>query len=255
MSNQVQQEQVDAALAELAELNVRGEVVSLEIMDMFTNIHTTIPDFAISDISKLIKLLVDNPVCSNEGLSESRTWPSSTVDNGESNWGVADRILFLIACISELNFSDLSLGIYLPKNQLTNLYHDLISLLDKVWTPNYEGRVLLARHVSWIANGFMLAYPDPLVVERLVMVVKSRLPTTHAGWCRLEEDDKSAYTYLTVIPEALRRNTIYWHYYLEQQSRQRFNLDKGLPSEWSEELFEPPIVVPYIRPSHIPWFN
>lgn len=221
------------ALIELASLNARGEIVSHHIVDTFIKLDKRGKKPLVKDLMKLVKLLLDNPVCSTE-------WSAGEI----GRLSIHSRILHLITDLEQLDLVTHSENGILSISQLTDFSNNIISLLDKTWLPNFEYDAMVANSIRWFCYGELLRNPDPFVVQRFVDVLKSRMPKTDIGWQSLYQANRDFYRHLDLIAQRLKINKAYWSHYLKTQIAEQFDESVVLPDEWSEELVSPPIIYP-----------
>lgn len=235
------QEEVDEALVNLETMNKRGEQVSVDILNPFTDEEVMFWDIALKDLIKLIELLDDNLIefdeePRNKGFL-SRGYPM----DDRTEWGACERISYLIKSIFYLDLKNTDDLAFSPQ-QLNEFYHKLISLWDRTWIPVFEGRIIHDYQLEWIAYGFVIEHPDAAVIDHLVQVLKSRLPTTDEAWEIFKTENPKTFLFLRAIDRSLEENTTYWDYYLSCQAIEHFGAEDELPQDWSVELFDSPIL-------------
>lgn len=233
VSNEHIQRQARAALTDLAELNARGEVVSLEVLYVFSSdeAKTVITSEGLS-IGRLFELLVDNPI----------SYSSDYEDGVRSNelLGLIRSVLFSIDFERRK-----ALGLFYDV-QRTRLCLNMVKVWDKIVAPTFVGRFVLTEELDLFLSraGAILHYHDPVVVEQAVRVLSSRLPKTISEWCSFSVESRLAFETFVEVSKFALQNEAYWKSYFMRQAVEYFGSEAIVPDEWSKELFDYPLAVP-----------
>lgn len=222
----VMQERIDAALAELASLNVKNEVVTKEILQAFTESDISSSGFSFSNVVRLLDLLMENPISYNESeILQKRVL----------------KILRFIGIAARISWEEYRMY---DESEKTNLMMTMISVWDKISAPTFNGRVVSMEQLFWLRDGEFLWASSPLVLDRIVRMLNTRLPTTDEEWSTFSIINGDAYHYLRAISSSIWNNLAYRNYYIETKVREGFGDNAIISTEWGEELFGRPLVIP-----------
>lgn len=216
--------------SKLTELNTLGVPVSADILNSIMEPSFMIKHYGPAHIFKLVKLLEVNPIQFNEEIVVT---------------GVFLKINDLISDISELNFR-----FYIGENDCSEedvriLYHNMLSLWDKIFYPTFnDHKNVKVDWLFWIAYSQLIRFPDHLLIERLVAMIKSRLPTSEEDWRHFgAKTIHPDYYYLNLIIGELKANDAYWTHYLKTQTLEYFGEGIIIANEWADELLGSPLEI------------
>lgn len=228
----------EEALSNLFALNSQNKPVTAELIKNFrANGFAANDRLTTEQVMRFIYLLLENPI----------RYPYSDKEK-QLDSDLYNLLREIRHVVIKLNYyinidDEVSKG-WLSETDAIVFRHSILSVMDKLWPPVF-GTVSI-EDLDWIFWGRIIQSYNVKLVEHLVQIIKSRLPSLSSGedWERLYQADPDGFKYLELMNPTLKKNKIYWDYYVSQQLENTGKDISRLPEDWTSELVEPPIPIP-----------
>lgn len=217
----------------LISLNAEGKAVTQEAVDLVYSLTYRSAYMRVPHLMEIVELLLDNPICR----------PSVKLEK-EDLRVLLDKLRVTICDMGRENFVlQLNKG-KTTEDEITKFHLNVILLLDTLWPESFENSSLSSVESTAILYSEILRSKNVKVVQGLVDIINSRLPTTQEGWQNFWKHNIGIKEYLALIVPVLQSNHIYWEHYCLEQTKE-FNIDpRDLPNDWVEELVVAPLYFP-----------